>query len=160
MHFLIGLGILAGLAWFAFGASAARAIVGVVLTLPVLAILIFITGEATRGGPDDVPFGKLGHRVHVEQQQQPQASVEQKERDIRDSQAAAEQAERDKDVAEYRAKRAARYFAETPAQRRQITLEVEAELARHRVNSRDYDEVRACATELGGGRDAEAECMR
>jgi len=70
MHFLIGLGILAGLVWFAFGAGAARAVVGVVLALPVLVILIFITGEATRGGPDDVPFGKLGHRVHVEQQQQ------------------------------------------------------------------------------------------
>ena len=159
MHFLIGLGILAGLVWFAFGAGAARAIVGVVLALPVLAILVFITGEATRGGPDDVPFGKLGHRVYVEQQQ-PQASVEQKERDKRDNQAAAEQAERDKDVAAYRAKRAARYFAETPAQRRQITLEVEAALVRRRVNSRDYDEVRACTTELGGGRDAEAECMR
>lgn len=115
---MIGLGILAGARWFAFGERAARVIVGVVLALPVLAILIFITGEATRGGPDDVPFGKLGQRVPVEQQQQPQASVEQKERDKRDSQAAA-----------YRAKRAARYFAETPAQRRQITLEVEAELA-------------------------------
>ena len=31
MHFLIGLGILAGLVWFAFGAGAARAIVGVAL---------------------------------------------------------------------------------------------------------------------------------
>jgi hypothetical protein len=68
MHFLIGLGILAGLVWFAFGAGAARAVVGAVLALPVLAILVFITGEATRGGPDDVPFGKLGHRVQVEQQ--------------------------------------------------------------------------------------------
>jgi hypothetical protein len=160
MHFLIGLGILAGLVWFAFGARVARIFVGVALALPVLAVLIFITGELTRGGPDDVPFGKLGHRVHVEQQQRPPASVEQKERDKRDSQAAAEQAERDKDVAAYRAKRAARYFEQTPAQRRLITLEVEAELARHRVNSRDYDEVRACTTELGGGRDAEAECMR
>ena len=49
----------------------ARVVVGVVLAVPVLAILIFITGEATCRGPDDVPFGKLGHRVHVEQQQQP-----------------------------------------------------------------------------------------
>jgi hypothetical protein len=153
MHFLIGLGILAGLVWFVFGAGTARAVVGAVLALPVLAILIFVTGEVTRGGPDDVPFGKLGHRVHVEQQQQPQASIEH-------SQAAAEQAARDKDVAAYRANRAARYFAETPAQRRQITLEAEAELARHQVNSRDYDEVARCTTELGGGRDAEAECMR
>jgi hypothetical protein len=31
MHFLVGLGILAGLAWFAFGADAARTIVGVAL---------------------------------------------------------------------------------------------------------------------------------
>jgi hypothetical protein len=76
MHFLIGLGILAGLVWFAFGAGAARAVVGVVLALPVLAILIFITGEATRGGPDDVPFGKLGHRVTVDQPAQQPAYVD------------------------------------------------------------------------------------
>jgi hypothetical protein len=41
MHFLIGLGILAGLVWFAFGASAARAIVGVAL-LAVAAFFGFI----------------------------------------------------------------------------------------------------------------------
>jgi hypothetical protein len=72
MHFLIGLGILGGLVWFAFGAGVARVVVGVVLAVPVLAILIFITGEATRGGPDDVPFGKLGHRVTVDQPPTPQ----------------------------------------------------------------------------------------
>jgi predicted lipid-binding transport protein (Tim44 family) len=41
MHFLIGLGILAGLVWFAFGAGVARAIVGVVL-LAILAIAVFV----------------------------------------------------------------------------------------------------------------------
>lgn len=41
MHFLIGLGILAGLAWFAFGAVAARTIVGVAL-LGVAAFCGFI----------------------------------------------------------------------------------------------------------------------
>ena len=37
MHFLIGLGILAGLVWFAFGAGAARVLVGAVL-LAIVAI--------------------------------------------------------------------------------------------------------------------------
>jgi hypothetical protein len=41
MHFLIGLGILAGLAWFALGAGAARTIVGVAL-LAVAAFCGFI----------------------------------------------------------------------------------------------------------------------
>ena len=46
MHFLIGLGILAGLAWFAFGARAARAMVGVAL-LAVAAFFGFIFFVAT-----------------------------------------------------------------------------------------------------------------
>jgi predicted lipid-binding transport protein (Tim44 family) len=41
MHFLIGLGILAGLVWFAFGAGAARGLVGVVL-LGIVAIALFV----------------------------------------------------------------------------------------------------------------------
>jgi hypothetical protein len=41
MHFLIGLGILAGLVWLAFGAGAARALVGVAL-LAVAAFFGFI----------------------------------------------------------------------------------------------------------------------
>jgi hypothetical protein len=41
MHFLIGLGILAGLVWFAFGARAARGLVGVVL-LAIVAVVVFV----------------------------------------------------------------------------------------------------------------------
>jgi predicted lipid-binding transport protein (Tim44 family) len=41
MHFLIGLGILGGLVWFAFGAGAARILVGVAL-LGVVAVFGFI----------------------------------------------------------------------------------------------------------------------
>jgi hypothetical protein len=160
MHYLIGLGILAGLVWFAFGAGAARAIVGVVLAVPVLAILVFITGEATRGGPDDVPFGKLGHRVSVDQPQPAPVQVPTQAAAQQQWQAEREQAERDRVAAGDRANRAAAYFAQTPAQRRKRTIETERYLASRQVNSRDYDEVARCTTELGGGRDAEAECMR
>jgi hypothetical protein len=37
MEFLIGLGILAGAIWFAFGARAARAVVGAVLVIGAMA---------------------------------------------------------------------------------------------------------------------------
>lgn len=37
MHYLIGLGILAGAIWFAFGERAARVIVGAVLVIGALA---------------------------------------------------------------------------------------------------------------------------
>jgi hypothetical protein len=42
MHFLIGLGILAGLVWFTFGAGAARAVVGAALVL-VASFFIFVS---------------------------------------------------------------------------------------------------------------------
>jgi hypothetical protein len=42
MHFIVGFGVLAGLIWFAFGATAARVVVGAVLILPVLLVLFVI----------------------------------------------------------------------------------------------------------------------
>jgi hypothetical protein len=46
MHFLIGLGILAGLVWFAFGAGAARILVGAALlgVVAVFGLLIVVAG--------------------------------------------------------------------------------------------------------------------
>jgi hypothetical protein len=56
MHFLIGLGILTGLAWFAFGTGAARALVGAIL----LGTLLIFGGVAVIAGIDM-------HRQSVEQ---------------------------------------------------------------------------------------------
>lgn len=48
MHFLIGLGLLAALVWFAFGAGPARAIVGVAL-LAVAAFFLYVMYRIVSG---------------------------------------------------------------------------------------------------------------
>lgn len=58
MHFLVGLGILAGLVWFAFGAGAARtarALVCIVLAIPVAVV----SGTALAGMVKTQHVGKL-----------------------------------------------------------------------------------------------------
>jgi hypothetical protein len=42
MHFLIGLGILAGLVWFAFSAEAARGLIGAVLLAALAVVVLFV----------------------------------------------------------------------------------------------------------------------
>ena len=62
MHFLIGLGILAGLVWFAFGAGAARALIGVVL-LAVVAFFAFVAAMVIwPDGPPGSPGYKAAHQ--------------------------------------------------------------------------------------------------
>jgi hypothetical protein len=67
MHIIIGFVALGALVAFAFGRRALQIFVAIGLGVPALIVLVFIVGEVTRGGPDDIPFGKLGHRVTVEQ---------------------------------------------------------------------------------------------
>jgi hypothetical protein len=59
MHFLIGLGIVAGLAWFAFGAGTARAIVGVAL----LGVVAFFALVAAMVIWPDGPPGSPGYKA-------------------------------------------------------------------------------------------------
>lgn len=72
MHFVIGFVALGALIGLAFGRRALQVFVAIGLGVPALIVLTLIIGEVTRGGPDDVPFGKLGHRVTVEQPPTPQ----------------------------------------------------------------------------------------
>jgi hypothetical protein len=67
MHIIIGFGVVAAIIAFAFGQRALQVFVAICLGVPALFVLFIIAGEVTRGGPDDVPFGKMGHRVSVEQ---------------------------------------------------------------------------------------------
>ncbi|WP_027518042.1 hypothetical protein [Bradyrhizobium sp. WSM1417] len=104
MHFLIGLGILAGFVWFAFGAGTARVFVGIVLAIPVLLGLFFVTGELTRG-LDGVAFSKLYKADAVAMRE-----IEQ------------ERAERDAELAEEQARREAEAKANRDAEARRVEL--------------------------------------
>jgi hypothetical protein len=77
MHFLIGFIAVAVLIAFVFGRRAAQVFVVIGLGVPALIILTIIIGEATRGGPDDVPFGKLGHRSSLNTTVEQPVSAEQ-----------------------------------------------------------------------------------
>lgn len=82
--------MLAGLVWFAFGAGTARVFVGIVLAIPVLLALFFVTGELTRG-LDGVVFSKLYKSDEVARHEIAQ------ERLTRDAEEWAKQAEREKE---------------------------------------------------------------
>lgn len=115
MHFLIGLGILAGLVWFAFGAGTARVFVGIVLAIPVLLALFFATGELTRG-LDGVVFSKLYKsdeiaRHELEQERVNRDAAEQAKRAEREREQRAWEAEQQRRVAEYERRQKEIYFA-------------------------------------------------